>query len=1337
MCPSIPFLPRWGNRRCIALLGFLTLLTPLISWSEGEESDSRYGLWVVDSKQITLRELPSLESRVSVDTVRSVPVIDVDPKTGEIYTVARNGHFHRYSESGLLRATSYLHAPRGRSNRLRRVYPRLFAGAFGVDRLWVVSGRTLYGYSSQAEYAVQSKLGWRPLGIKAHQSTGVLWLHGSRYLAKIDRNGAVLTEVKIGDRHRIRQMVIDEAAGNVWLLTSRGARSFLQLVSSSGEVIRRVAVENRARAIAIDQNRGVWVLGRKGLRMYDFDGSLIVHTAGLRFRFRGLHVVADPVDGALWVGRRKSIAHYSSSGELQSTHIAERNVRQLLLESPETIEAPSINILDPVDGSLSEPRPKIEVGVSGIDPGERGSAITILFEEQPVSSICERISQRRYLCTLETSLREHQTRLTAAVEFSPGEFAESESITLILDTDGDSVPDSQDLFPNDPSESSDLDGDEIGDNADKDRDGDGVENEIDEYPDDFSRSGEPPILMITTPLEQIVQSATVLITGEARDQGSGISQMVVTNKNGPDTSYPVELNDLGAFDVDVPLSLGRNQLEVVASDGVGNVARVTLLVLRIDVPGISIQDPLNGLLTRQSDITVAGGVFSYESSEQLRVSLGDFQQFATKTEFPNQFSFEFQNVSLQEGGNQIRVSVEGAGGTSHDEVAVVRQTEVSDDSEGPVVEIFRPRQNQITNKSNISVTGRVFDPSGVAALSVNGEVVFSGAGLAASRSFSVSVAVSDVSGPIMIPVFASDQMGNETRMELNIMRDVVPPSLTLLQPDWSDDQVRKVIVSNPTRLGGSVGDPNLAGVTVNGRSVELKPEGRTGRYLFDVRYSPEPGHSTLTFEAWDLAGNLANLEYEVDYTADVHVEIQSPVDSDLVLVDGFPGFVSVTATIGGDLDVVDQVVAAFDSEAPKALTRNGAVASGLVEVLSGDDPHVLTVSVHDAVGSELARTTSRPDVSASESIDLEVVSVAPVNESQVAEPNEVVSFRFNRPVDPERLEIRLTEAATGLEQEAVSGGYSLSDDGRVAAFYPQQDFAYDADVFSVVAYDGNELFRSRFKVRSKPAFIQGIVSNQFLEPIEGVRVEMPSLGFDTVTDANGSFAFGFGLTAERVIPPGRHHVVVNRNLADRRFGSAIRFVSVDDGELNRAGLFKLPELNPEVPFRRIETGQSGVRLASSDLKLDLSEALLEFPNLRDAGDVHVQFEPLSSLSVSGLPNATPQWSYSFHPRGIKVTGSVGVEIKAPSLYGSYEYLPDNGTPVLLLGFDVASDRLMPVGVGRVEGRNVSGTADLQVLDYVAYVPVPPALYPLLEGFDRGEISLAELIGGVVKGDRRL
>ncbi|OUS25774.1 hypothetical protein A9Q99_20175 [Gammaproteobacteria bacterium 45_16_T64] len=56
--------------------------------------------------------------------------------------------------------------------------------------------------------------------------------------------------------------------------------------------------------------------------------------------------------------------------------------------------------------------------------------------------------------------------------------------TETLDTDGDGVGDNGDAFPNDPTESSDIDSDGLGDNTDPDRDNDNVNNDLDAFPND-------------------------------------------------------------------------------------------------------------------------------------------------------------------------------------------------------------------------------------------------------------------------------------------------------------------------------------------------------------------------------------------------------------------------------------------------------------------------------------------------------------------------------------------------------------------------------------------------------------------------------------------------------------------------------------------------------------------------------------------------------------------------------------------------------------------------------------------------------------------------------------
>jgi len=78
----------------------------------------------------------------------------------------------------------------------------------------------------------------------------------------------------------------------------------------------------------------------------------------------------------------------------------------------------------------------------------------------------------------------------------------------VVDSDGDGVPDTEDAFPNDPTESADSDGDGVGDNADAfpndptesaDSDGDGVGDNTDAFPNAATAASSNGVTLQTTP----------------------------------------------------------------------------------------------------------------------------------------------------------------------------------------------------------------------------------------------------------------------------------------------------------------------------------------------------------------------------------------------------------------------------------------------------------------------------------------------------------------------------------------------------------------------------------------------------------------------------------------------------------------------------------------------------------------------------------------------------------------------------------------------------------------------------------------------------------------------
>ena len=111
--------------------------------------------------------------------------------------------------------------------------------------------------------------------------------------------------------------------------------------------------------------------------------------------------------------------------------------------------------------------------------------------------------------------------------------------------------------------------------------------------------------------------------------------------------------------------------------------------------------------------------------------------------------------------------------------------------------------------------------------------------------------------------------------------------------------------------------------------------------------------------------------------------------------------------------------------------------------------------------------------------------------------------------------------------------------------------------------------------------------------------------------------------------------------------------------------------------------------------------------------------------------AIPGFAWHLQPSGIKVTGDVSLTINIPPFRSGYSRVPPTGVRVGLIGFDRQSKQLMPIGTGRVEGRQIHSTGKLKLtsLDYLAYVLVPTTVYQALLGWEAGDIQLLAQLQG--------
>lgn len=189
--------------------------------------------------------------------------------------------------------------------------------------------------------------------------------------------------------------------------------------------------------------------------------------------------------------------------------------------------------------------------------------------------------------------------------------------------------------------------------------------------------------------------------------------------------------------------------------------------------------------------------------------------------------------------------------------------------------------------------------------------------------------------------------------------------------------------------------------------------------------------------------------------------------------------------------------------------------------------------------------------------------------------------------------------------------------------------------------------------------------------------------------------------------------------------------------MNSGPVARLPVLSEKIPFRRILSGRADNLLAGGALQLDLSQAELTFPDLRDQGDVHAQFLSVDQLPYAPLSFATPLWIFCLQPGAINVSGQVGLTLAIPQRTGSYAYLDDFGDRVVLVGLDPEALMIVPVGVARIDAETKTvvsqGQVHLRRLDMIGYVLVGEPGQPLLEHYVNGDITLQQMIAELENG----
>ena len=187
-----------------------------------------------------------------------------------------------------------------------------------------------------------------------------------------------------------------------------------------------------------------------------------------------------------------------------------------------------------------------------------------------------------------------------------------------------------------------------------------------------------------------------------------------------------------------------------------------------------------------------------------------------------------------------------------------------------------PEDGTLTAAAEVTLTGEV---AGADAVSVDGTAATLAGGSFSAGPFALA------EGERTFSIVAADAAGNSATRAHRVVRDSTPPTVALSQP-----AAGAVLGASPVDVVGSVADPHLATVTVNGTAATV-----TGGTFVARNVPLAEGATSLVARATDSAGNFAEAQRTVELdTLAPAVAITDPAAGTLTPLAAFP--VSGTAT---------------------------------------------------------------------------------------------------------------------------------------------------------------------------------------------------------------------------------------------------------------------------------------------------------------------------------------------------------------------------------------------------------------------------------------------------------
>jgi RHS repeat-associated protein len=360
-----------------AVAVFLITLSALLLPAAAQNSTFGSAVWLADHKHLKRIDLVTNQVDLTVSLDHEAEALAVDPTDSGVWALAQKKliKFDNNGEAGfqvdIKSLVEKLDDPK-----------HLVLNPYDAS-LWVGGEKMLVHVNAQGQWlgAWQISGEIQVMGLDADES---LWLLTHKNLLHISRQGAMLHNLDLKSRIKEPEyLAIDSLGGLLWVA---GKKELIQLeLSHPDQSARAVSLppktggdETKVSALAVDPLLGnLWVVTEKDhLLVYDRDANLLKSVDFGPHDFGDPQtLVFEPLSASFWVGGKKAVGRFDSSGGFVARIAIEKEAEALGVV-PFSL-SPTLKLLKPENGDLTNnPRPTIRLGL-----GASCNALSCLLPE--------------------------------------------------------------------------------------------------------------------------------------------------------------------------------------------------------------------------------------------------------------------------------------------------------------------------------------------------------------------------------------------------------------------------------------------------------------------------------------------------------------------------------------------------------------------------------------------------------------------------------------------------------------------------------------------------------------------------------------------------------------------------------------------------------------------------------------------------------------------------------------------------------------------------------------------------------------------------------------------